>query len=209
MQNTQIIKKYFPELSQNQIEQFDALPRVYREWNAKINVVSRKDIDQLVINHILHSLAIAKFIQFEDNTQIVDIGTGGGFPGIPLAIIFPNCQFTLVDSIAKKITVVKEVIKAIDLKNATAVQARIEELDITPDFYTCRAVAKLDELSRWINKKISPNNFNQIKNGLIALKGGELSDELLNFPKADLIPVSKYFKEEFFETKMLIYTQIK
>lgn len=209
MQNTQIIKKYFPELSQNQIEQFEALPRVYREWNAKINVVSRKDIDQLVINHILHSLAIAKFIKFEDNTQIVDIGTGGGFPGIPLAIMFPNCQFTLVDSIAKKITVVNQVIKAIDLKNVTAVQARIEELDITPDFYTCRAVAKLNELSRWINKKISPNNFNQIKNGLIALKGGELSDELLNFPNADLIPVSKYFKEEFFETKMLIYTQIK
>jgi 16S rRNA (guanine527-N7)-methyltransferase len=205
---TQLIKQYFPDLSQKQIEQFQALPRVYKEWNAKINVVSRKDIDQLVINHILHSLAIAKFIQFNDNTQIVDIGTGGGFPGIPLAIMFPKCQFTLVDSIAKKITVVNEVIKAIDLKNATAIQSRIEELDITPDFYTCRAVAKLDELVKWINKKISPSNFNQMKNGLIALKGGELSDELLNFPNADLIPVSKYFKEQYFETKMLIYTPI-
>jgi 16S rRNA (guanine527-N7)-methyltransferase len=210
MKNIDLITKYFPDLTAKQIDQFAQLEEVYNLWNAKINVISRKDIDQLYLKHILHSLAIAKFVNFNPGTNVVDIGTGGGFPGIPLAIMFPESEFLLVDSIGKKITVVNEVIKALDLKNVKGIQARLEELKEKPDFYVTRAVAPFAELIKWIKKGInSKKQKNQIKNGLIALKGGDLGEELKNYPNSLTVPISDYFEEEFFEQKFLIYNRIK
>ncbi len=210
MKNIDLIVKYFPDLSEKQIEQFAQLEEVYNLWNAKINVISRKDIDQLYLKHILHSLAIAKFVDFAPGTNIVDIGTGGGFPGIPLSIMFPESEFLLVDSIGKKITVVNEVIQAIGLKNAKGVQARLEELKEMPDFYVTRAVAPFAELVKWINKGInSKKHKNQLKNGLIALKGGDLTDELKNYPNSSVTPISDYFEEEYFDQKFIVYNRVK
>lgn len=182
---------------------------LYEEWNAKINVVSRKDIDQLYERHVLHSLAIAKFIGFKDGSQILDVGTGGGFPGIPLAILFPECQFRLVDSIGKKITVVSEVAKAIGLNNLTAEHQRMEKVKGTYDFIVSRAVAQTKQLYIWAHQKISKEQKNDIDNGMILLKGGDLTQEMKEFGRRYVEKdLAEYFKEEFFETKKIIYVPV-
>ena len=210
MTQIETILKYFPDLSEKQIQLFSKLEDLYSQWNAKINVISRKDIEQLYLKHVLHSLAIAKFIQFEEGSIIVDIGTGGGFPGIPLAIMFPTSNFVLVDSIGKKIKVVNEICTGLELKNVTAINDRIENLKQTPDFYVTRAVASLKELHTWINKKISKKQKNlKFKNGLISLKGGDLTEEIKGIKNLTIQPISEYFDEEFFETKVIVYSQIQ
>ena len=202
----EIIKKYFPNISQLQIEQFNRLVPLYKEWNEKINVISRKDIDNLMLHHVLHSLAIAKFITFKDGTEILDVGTGGGFPGIPLAILFPNCQFTLVDSIGKKIKVVEGVAESLGLKNVKAFHERAENMDQEFEFIVSRAVTRLTPFYYWVKKKVSPNHFHTLRNGLLCLKGGDLDDELLEFGKKyKLHELYNVFDEEFFETKKLVY----
>lgn len=206
MQGAEIIFHYFPSLSQQQKDQFIQLESLYKEWNEKINVVSRKDIEQLYLHHVLHSLGIAKVMPFADNTTVLDVGTGGGFPGIPLAIMFPNCQFHLVDSIGKKITVVKEVATALGLKNVTAQQIRAELLTAKYDFVVSRAVTEMSTFTTWIRKSFSANSFNTFKNGLLYLKGGDLTAELKPFGKnTQVFNLSDYFKEDFFETKKVVY----
>lgn len=179
---------------------------LYTEWNSKINVISRKDIDQLYTRHILHSLAIGKMIQFKEGSKLLDVGTGGGFPGIPLAILFPECQFTLVDSIGKKIKVVDAVSKAIGLENVTAIHARAEDVDGKFDFVVSRAVTRLKRFMGWINKKFSTKNFNPLDNGVLYLKGGNLEEELSEVQKViHTTPLSEYFEEEEFNEKYIVY----
>jgi 16S rRNA (guanine527-N7)-methyltransferase len=202
----ELIKKYFPSISPVQLEQFEQLPVLYAEWNEKINVVSRKDIDNLMLHHVLHSLAIAKFIGFKDGTEILDVGTGGGFPGIPLAILFPNCQFTLIDSIGKKIKVVNGVAESLGLTNVVAIHGRAEDLEQDFEFIVSRAVTRLTPFYYWVHKKVSPNHFHTMRNGLICLKGGDLEEELAEFGKKHkLHELYEVFDEEFFETKKLVY----
>lgn len=202
----ELIKKYFPSISPAQLEQFEQLPVLYAEWNEKINVVSRKDIDNLMLHHVLHSLAIAKFIGFKDGTEVLDVGTGGGFPGIPLAILFPNCQFTLIDSIGKKIKVVNGVAESLGLTNVVAIHGRAEDLDQDFEFIVSRAVTRLTPFYYWVHKKVSPNHFHTMRNGLICLKGGDLEEELAEFGKKHkLHELYEVFEEEFFETKKLVY----
>jgi 16S rRNA (guanine527-N7)-methyltransferase len=202
----QLIKKYFPQVTEKQLEQFELLFPLYSEWNEKINVISRKDIDNLMEHHVLHSLAIAKFINFNVGTEILDVGTGGGFPGIPLAILFPECQFTLIDSIGKKIRVVEEVAKALNLKNVFAIHGRAEQLTTDYEFIVSRAVTRLSPFYEWVKYKINRNNYHNIKNGLICLKGGDLEEELAEFGrKTKVIELYTYFEEPFFETKKLVY----
>jgi 16S rRNA (guanine527-N7)-methyltransferase len=201
--------KYFPNLTDKQKEQFSMLPALYEDWNSKINVISRKDIDNLMIHHVLHSLAIAKFIQFKDGSKIIDLGTGGGFPGIPLAILFPECHFTLVDSINKKITVVNEVAAALGLTNVKGIQARVEEMKEKCDFVVTRAVAKVDKILPWSRKVISDHHKNIYPNGLIALKG-DLTEELKLLPKFEYREtehIIKYFNDDYFEEKYVLYIQ--
>ena len=201
-----IINKYFPALTDRQKEQFAALDALYRDWNSKINVISRKDIDNLYEHHVLHSLAIAEVIRFKPGTSIMDLGTGGGFPGIPLAIMFPEAEFHLVDSIGKKIRVCEEVSKALELKNVTTQWCRAEEVKEQFHFVVSRAVMPLPDLVKIIRKKISDTQFNGLPNGLICLKGGELEQEAKPFGKAAQITLlNEYFEEEFFATKKLIY----
>lgn len=206
-----IIKKHFPTLSQKQLKQFSQLPALYKEWNEKINVISRKDIDNIDVNHILHSLAIAKFIKFAPGAEILDLGTGGGFPGIPLAILFPDTNFTLVDSRGKKILVVKEIVEALGLKNVDARHGRAEEIkDKTFDFVVTRAVAKLPQLVAWTNRLIHTNDKHAVPNGLIALKGGKIKPEIKELGKkayAEHYKVYLFFAEEFFEEKYVVYVQ--
>lgn len=203
------ILTYFPSLANNQIKQFEALYDLYTEWNAKINVISRKDIHNLYVNHVLHSLAIAKFINFTPSTHVLDVGTGGGFPGIPLAIYFPNIKFTLIDSTRKKIRVVNEVVEAISLSNVEAIHQRIQDEKRKYDFVVSRAVMSLSDLEKLTRKNISPIQKNSIHNGLLCLKGGDLKNELKPYKKqVDLFPLSHFFSESFFETKKLIYLPI-
>lgn len=202
----EIIHKYFSDLPEGIESNLSKLQALYSEWNEKINVISRKDIENIYEKHVLHSLAIAKFITFEPGTQILDIGTGGGFPGIPLAIMFPEVQFHLVDSIGKKIKVVQEVAGALNLKNVKAEQSRVEDLDRKYDFIVSRAVAPTDQLHGWTFKKFSKEPKNSIANGYILLKGGDLTEELKKFKNiVTEVNLSQYFKEEFFETKKIIY----
>lgn len=201
----EIILKYYQSLSERQVQQFSMLKSLYEEWNAQINVISRKDIDDFYERHVLHSLAIGKYIQFSDDTQLLDVGTGGGFPGVPLAILFPNCQFTLVDSIGKKIKVVKEVVNALELTNVSALQTRAEELKGSYDFVVSRAVTQMKDFVPWVGKKFNKIQRNVIPNGILYLKGGDLSEELAYFPKAVITNISKYFEEPFFETKKIVY----
>ena len=198
--------KYFPTLSDRQKQQFEALDALYRDWNSKINVISRKDIDNLYEHHVLHSLAIAELIRFKPGTSIMDLGTGGGFPGIPLAIMFPEAMFHLVDSIGKKIRVCQEVANAIELKNVTTQWCRAEEVKQQFHFIVSRAVMPLPDLVKIIRKAICKDQFNGLPNGLICLKGGELEQEARPFGKAaQITSLSEYFEEPFFETKKLVY----
>lgn len=204
-----IILKYFPNISEKQKEQFAALYDLYVDWNSKINVISRKDIENLYTHHVLHSLAIAKLIQFTDGTQIMDVGTGGGFPGVPLAILFPECNFLLVDSIGKKIRVATEVSNAIGLENIQFRHCRAEEVKEKFDFVVSRAVMPLPDLVKIIRKNISKEQRNALPNGLICLKGGNLDSELQPFKKtAEADDLSMYFEEEYFKTKKIVYVLI-
>ena len=200
------VLKYFPNISETQIRQFELMGKLYPEWNAKINVISRKDIDNLYMNHILHSLSIAKFINPIDETAFLDMGTGGGFPGIPLATMFPNCQFHLVDRIGKKIKVAASIAEEIGLTNVTFQHGDIGECRQKYDFIVSRAVMRLDELLPLIRKNIAKGNRNKYQNGLICLKGGELDEEInaVNYPVIDY-PLTEFFNEPFFETKKIIY----
>ena len=205
-----LITKYFPDLTEEQHAQFEQLDGLYRLWNEQINVISRKDVEELYVRHILHSLGIAKVVSFKDKTRILDVGTGGGFPGIPLAILFPNCQFVLVDSIGKKIKVVNEIVSALGLQNVKAINARAEEVKGQFDFVVTRAVARIDKFIPWVKGKLKPEGFNDLKNGIIFLKGGDLTEEIEESgKKVEIYPLSNYFKEEFFETKVVLYTRVK
>ncbi|MGL4992516.1 MAG: 16S rRNA (guanine(527)-N(7))-methyltransferase RsmG [Bacteroidales bacterium] len=204
-----LILRYFPNLTQVQIKQFEALYELYLDWNSKINVISRKDIENLYEHHILHSLSIAKLIQFKPGTKILDLGTGGGFPGIPLAILFPDVKFLLNDRINKKLTVASSIAEAIGLSNVTTRHCGAEEIKESFDFVVSRAVMPLEDLIKIINKKISPTQINAFPNGLICLKGGNLTSELAPFKnKAILTELNEYFNEEFFSTKAIVYVPI-
>lgn len=199
------ILKYFPGLSEVQLKQFSLLEGLYKDWNEKINVISRKDIDELYTKHVLHSLAIAKVMEFAPGTRVLDVGTGGGFPGIPLAVLFPESQFHLVDSIAKKILVVNEVSTALNLKNLKAEVQRAEKLNSDYDFIVSRAVTQMPKFVAWVKGKFKKENRNSLSNGILYLKGGDLSEELKDFPNAVVYPVSDFFDNEFFETKKVVY----
>lgn len=199
------IKKYFPNLTKSQYAKFEALKDIYTNWNAQINVISRKDIDELYIKHVLHSLGIAKVQAFNSGAKILDIGTGGGFPGIPLAIMFPETNFYLVDSIGKKIKVVNEVVNELKLTNVKAAHIRAEKVDEKFDFIVSRAVTNMNDFVKWTRNKIHKNSKHKLKNGILYLKGGDLKQELQNFPKATTYNLSEYFKEDFFETKKVVH----
>ncbi len=200
------ILKYFKDLTPDQIDKLSKLEELYLDWNSKINVISRKDISELYIRHVLHSLAIAKFIRFKSGTKIVDVGCGGGFPGIPLAILFPEVQFTLVDSIGKKITVVKEVASDLELNNVKGINERAEKLNDRFDFVISRAVTAFPDFVSFTRKLISDKQKNALPNGIIYLKGGDFADEIKPFQKiAEVFNISDYFDESFFETKKIIY----
>lgn len=202
----ELIRKYFPELTERQVEQAEQLDCLFHEWNERINVISRRDIDNLYLHHVLHSMAIAKFICFKPGTHILDLGTGGGFPGIPLAILFPECQFTLIDGTGKKIHVATEVAKAIGLNNCTAVQRRGEDEQGKYHFVVSRAVMTLPELARLVKKNITREQINAIPNGLICLKGGDLQEETRCYRRiVEVQPLSHWFGEEWFKEKNVIY----
>lgn len=200
-----LLEKYFPSLSGEQKRKFEELQSIYQEWNQKINLISRKEIHLLIERHVLHSLAIAKFTAFNKGTKILDVGTGGGFPGIPLAIVFPEAEFYLVDSIGKKIMVVQDVIERLDLKNAKAEKIRADEVKGKFDFILSRAVAAFPELVVWTRNKISTESNNSLPNGFIFLKGGDLKEELRTFRQAQVFELKDFFEEDFFETKKLVY----
>lgn len=203
------ILRQFPNLTDNQIHQFEKLQELYKDWNSKINVISRKDIDELYTRHVLHSLGIAKVQEFEKGTYVLDVGTGGGFPGIPLAIIFPETRFYLIDVIAKKIRVVNEVATALGLQNVKAEQMRAENVKGDFDFIVSRAVTNMPDFVSWTKDKIKKQNKHELKNGILYLKGGDLTEELKDFPKATEYNLSEYFKDAFFETKKVVHLPLK
>ena len=203
------ILKYFPDLTDIQIEQFQKLDFLYHDWNEKINVISRKDIDALYTKHILHSLGIAKIMKFEPGATVLDVGTGGGFPGIPLAILFPETRFYLIDVIAKKIKVVQGVVDALELKNVKAEQKRAELVKGDFDFIVSRAVTNMPDFVSWIKDKIKKQHKHSLKNGILYLKGGDLTEELKDFPKATLYDLADVFEDEFFETKKVVHLPLK
>ena len=200
-----IITKYFDELSELQKERFTQLGELYQDWNKKINVVSRKDIDELYLRHVLHSLGIAKIQRFNEGASVLDVGTGGGFPGIPLAILFPEVNFTLVDAIGKKIKVVQEVVEGLQLDNVTAIHSRVEDIDGQFDFIISRAVAAMPTFVHWTKGKIKKDSAHERKNGILYLKGGDLTEELKDYKTVQVFDLSEYFEEEFFETKKVVY----
>ncbi|MGY5351774.1 16S rRNA (guanine(527)-N(7))-methyltransferase RsmG [Wenyingzhuangia sp. IMCC45533] len=204
-----IILKYFPNLSETQIAQFTKLETLYKEWNSQINVISRKDIDELYIRHVLHSLGIAKVQSFKPGSKILDVGTGGGFPGIPLAILFPETEFLLVDSIGKKIKVVKGVAEGIGLENLQAEHMRAEKVRGEFDFVVSRAVTAMPDFVKWVKKKCCKKQNHELKNGILYLKGGDLTDELKDFSNSTLYDLPNYFEEDFFETKKVVHLPLK
>lgn len=202
----ELIQAYFPELSEKQVEQFLRLGEIYSDWNSKINVISRKDMDQFYVRHVLHSLGISKVMAFQPGTKVLDIGTGGGFPGIPLAILFPDTHFHLVDSIGKKISVVKDVAKQLKLSNVEAQQTRAEQLVRKYDFVVSRAVTRMINFYPWVKNKIRKEDFNEYPNGILYLKGGDVDEELEELGKSYVVyHLEDYFKEDFFETKKVVY----
>lgn len=205
----QDIVKYFPNLTEVQLEQFRKLEELYKDWNAKINVISRKDIDELYTKHVLHSLGIAKVMAFEPGAKVLDVGTGGGFPGIPLAILFPETDFYLIDVIAKKIRVVNEVAQGLGLQNVKAEQMRAESVKEDFDFIVSRAVTNMPDFYKWVKDKIKKKSNHELKNGILYLKGGDLTEELQDFPKATLYNLSDFFEDEFFETKKVVHLPLK
>ncbi len=205
----ELIEKYFPGISQQQHDQFAALKDLYKDWNLKINVVSRKDIDELYLRHVLHSLGISKIQAFHPGANILDVGTGGGFPGIPLAILFPDSQFHLVDSIGKKIKVVDEVVEGLGLLNVNTSISRVEEIKGNYDFIVSRAVAAMPTFVHWVKGKIAKTSTHELKNGILYLKGGDLHEELKDYRTAQIFPLNFYFQEEFFETKKIVYLPLK
>ncbi|MGS2725155.1 16S rRNA (guanine(527)-N(7))-methyltransferase RsmG [Psychroserpens sp. BH13MA-6] len=205
----ELIHRYFPNLSDKQIDQFQRLERLYQDWNVKINVVSRKDIDELYLRHVLHSLGIAKVIRFKDQSHILDVGTGGGFPGIPLAILHPESQFHLVDSIAKKIKVVNEVVEGLGLTNVKTSHSRVEDIDEQFDFIVSRAVAAMPTFVHWVKGKIAKTQRHELKNGILYLKGGDLSEELKTYQTATIYKLTDYYEDDFFETKKVVHLPLK
>lgn len=201
----EIVFKYFPNLSETQQQQFLLLEELYKDWNLKINVVSRKDIDELYLRHVLHSLGIAKVQKFKPGSTILDVGTGGGFPGIPLAILFPEVDFTLVDSIGKKIKVVREVAEGLGLKNVTVVNERVENVEETFDFIVSRAVAAMPTFVHWVKGKIKKESKHERRNGILYLKGGDLKEELKGYKTVQVFELTDYFDEAFFDTKRVVY----
>ncbi|WBL21534.1 16S rRNA (guanine(527)-N(7))-methyltransferase RsmG [Zunongwangia sp. HRR-M8] len=205
----ELLRKYFDGLSPQQIAHFEQLEELYKDWNLKINVVSRKDIDELYLRHVLHSLGIAKVQKFKPNANILDVGTGGGFPGIPLAILFPETNFHLVDSIGKKMKVVEEVTAGLGLQNVKTTNDRVENIDGHYDFIISRAVAAMPTFVRWTKGKIAKKNNHELKNGILYLKGGDLSEELNDYQTAKIYNLTDYFEEDFFETKKVVHLPLK
>lgn len=205
----ELLRSFFPDLSDKQLEQFEQLPDLYGEWNSKINVISRKDIDELPLHHVLHSLSIAKYIRFAPETKILDVGTGGGFPGIPLAIFFPQVQFVLLDSIGKKIRVAQEISRVVGLQNVSFNHARVEDEKRKFDFIVSRAVMPLDDLVKATRKNISNEQHNALPNGIICLKGGDLTSEIHRYRKqVEITDLSAYFPQPYFKTKKIVYLPI-
>ncbi|MCH2196352.1 16S rRNA (guanine(527)-N(7))-methyltransferase RsmG [Kordia sp.] len=205
----EIIQKYFTGITATQIEQFEQLEMLYKEWNAQINVISRKDIGELYVRHVLHALAIAKVQSFAAGSKILDVGTGGGFPGIPLAILFPEVNFVLVDAIGKKIKVVNAVAESIGLTNVEAYHIRAEKVKGEFDFIVSRAVTNMPDFVKWVRKKVAKKQRHELKNGILYLKGGDLTEELKDFPKATLYAIPDYFEEDFFDTKKVVHLPLK
>ncbi|GAB5476022.1 MAG: 16S rRNA (guanine(527)-N(7))-methyltransferase RsmG [Maribacter sp.] len=207
--NAEIIFKYFPHLNEEQRTQFCQLEALYQDWNLKINVVSRKDIDELYLRHVLHSVGIAKVQGFKAGSTVLDVGTGGGFPGIPLAILFPETHFTLVDSIGKKIKVVKEVVDGLGIKNVIPINSRVEEVNDRFDFIVSRAVAAMPTFTFWVKGKIKKESVHERRNGILYLKGGDLEEELKTYKTAEIFDLADYFEEDFFATKKVVYLPLK
>ena len=206
MSDLDLLIKYFPDLTSDQIRKFSALGSLYSYWNERVNVISRQDLKNLYLHHILHSLAIARFINFASNSKVIDVGTGGGFPGIPLAILFPDVKFTLVDSIGKKIKVVQEIAKDINCNNIDTKHIRAENINLKFDYVVSRAVTRMPQFVKWVNPLIRVNSHHKPNNGIIALKGGDLKEELREFhPEVDVISISEYFEEDFFASKKIVY----
>lgn len=203
------IEHYFPTLKPRQLSQFQELESLYQEWNAKINVISRKDIDKLTEKHILHSLGIAKILSFKKGSRVLDVGTGGGFPGIPLAILFPEVQFYLIDSIGKKIKVVNAVCEALNLRNVEARHQRAQEFKQPVDFVVSRAVTRMEDFVPWVKKNVKNKGSNRLRNGILYLKGGDLTEELAAFPEAEQFSLSDHFDTDFFETKKVVYLPLR
>jgi len=204
-----ILLKYFTNLTENQIAQFGQLQDLYEDWNLKINVVSRKDIDELYLRHVLHSLGIAKVMSFKPGAKVMDVGTGGGFPGIPLAILFPETNFHLVDSIGKKIKVVDEVVAGLGLTNVKTTHGRVEEVKENYDFIVSRAVAQMETFVRWTKNKVAKKQQHDLKNGILYLKGGDLTEELQKYTSATIYDLNTFFEEDFFETKKVVHLPLK